>query len=70
MTADIEKAYLQINVEEKHLDYIGVLWFEDIFASGPKIQKYRFSDIWCYIVAVSAYATIRAHPPIRAHANN
>ena len=63
MTADIEKAYLQINIEEKHRDYMRFLWFEDIFANEPKLQKYRFCRV-IFGVTSSQFllnATIRAH---------
>ena len=42
ITADIEKAYLQINVDQKHRDLLRFLWYKDVFNENPEIVKYRF----------------------------
>ena len=45
ITADIQKAYLQINVAEEHRDFLRFLWFDDVFADSPNIVKYRFRRV-------------------------
>ena len=45
ITADIEKAYLQIVVNERHRDYLRFLWYKDVFAEMPEIVKYRFTRV-------------------------
>ena len=45
ITADIEKAYLQINVDEEHRDFLRFLWYKDVFADVPEIVKYRFCRV-------------------------
>ena len=45
ITADIEKAYLQIVVEEDHRDYLRLLWFRDVFAKTLEVVKYHFEQI-------------------------
>ena len=45
ITADIEKAYLQINVEKKDTD-LRFLWFKNLFADQEtQICKYRFTRV-------------------------
>ena len=45
LTADIEKAYLQISVTESERDYLRFLWFDNIYKENPDIIKYRFCRV-------------------------
>ena len=46
ITADIEKAYLQINVEKEDRDYFRFLWFENLFTSRETtLCKYRLTRV-------------------------
>ena len=45
ITADIEKAYLQIEVDKKHRNFLRFLWYLDVFAEEAKIVKYRFCRV-------------------------
>ena len=46
ITADIEKAYLQINVEKKDKDYLSFLLFKNSFTGQEtEICKYRFTRV-------------------------
>ena len=45
LTADIEKAYLQISVTEGERDYLHFLWFDNIYKENPDIIKYRFCRV-------------------------
>ena len=46
ITADIEKAYLQINVEKEDRDYLRFLWFNNLFSDEEtSIVKYRFTRV-------------------------
>ena len=43
ITADIEKAYIQINIKEEHTDCLTFLWFTNLFNDEKvKVCKYRF----------------------------
>ena len=43
LTVDIEKAYLQINIDEEHRDYLRFLWYRNL--QEESIIKYRFTGI-------------------------
>ena len=46
ITADIEKAYHEINIEEKGRDYLRFLWFTNSFNDEEvKICKYCFTRV-------------------------
>ena len=45
ITADIEKAYLQISVKEEHRNLLRFLWFDDPFKKAPNIIKMRFCRV-------------------------
>ena len=49
ITADIEKAYLQIRVNECHRDLLRFLWYKNLFSTEPtKMQRYRFTRFFIY----------------------
>ena len=63
ITADIEKAYHQIEIKEKHRDFLRFLWYSDVFANNPHIVRYRFCRVM-FGLAPSQYllnAAIRKH---------
>ena len=41
LTADIEKAYLQINMDEEHRDHLRLLWYRNL--QEESIIKYKFT---------------------------
>ena len=45
LTADIEKAYLQVSVVPEHRNYLRFLWFDDVYKNNPEIVKYRFTRV-------------------------
>ena len=45
LVADIEKAYLQINVAEKHRDLLRFLYYDDIYKPEPNIIPFRFKRV-------------------------
>ena len=45
LTADIEKAFLQISINEEHRDFLRFLWFDDVFADEPTIVRNRFARV-------------------------
>ena len=45
LTADIEKAFLQIAVTESDRNYLRFLWFDDVFKDEPVITRNRFARV-------------------------
>ena len=45
ITADIEKAFLQIGIKETDRDYLRFLWVDDILKENPKIIRNRFARV-------------------------
>ena len=45
LTSDIEKAFLQISVNENVCDYLRFIWFDNILSDQPKIVRNRFARI-------------------------
>ena len=43
LTADIEKVYLQININEEHRDYLRFLWYRNL--QEESIIRYRFTRV-------------------------
>ena len=63
LTSDIEKAFLQINVNENDPNYLRFLWFDSIFSDQPKIVRNRFARV-VFGVTSSPFClneTIRKH---------
>ena len=44
LTADIEKAFLMISVDDRDHDVLRFLWIDDITEVNPKIQAFRFTS--------------------------
>ena len=63
ITADIEKAYLQIEIDEKNRDLLRFLYFSDINAENPEIIAYRFCRV-PFGITPSQYLMIRV---VRKH---
>ena len=42
MTSDIEKAFLNIEIAEEHLEVLRMLWIDDIFTDNPHLLVKRF----------------------------
>ena len=42
ITTDIEKAFLQIDINEKDRDVLRFFWYDDISKSNPTIIQYRY----------------------------
>ena len=45
LTADIEKAFLMVGIQEQDRDMLRFLWFDEPFASRPAIVEYRFNRL-------------------------
>ena len=63
LTSDIEKAFLQINVNEDDRDYVRLIWFDNIFSDQSKIVRNRFARL-VFGVTSSSFClngTIRKH---------
>ena len=43
MTADIEKAFLQISTDKDHHNFLRYVWFDDVFSNEPTILRNRFA---------------------------
>ena len=45
LISDIEKAFLQVSVAPEQRNYFSFLWFNDITAENPEIEKYRYTRV-------------------------
>ena len=45
LTADIEKAFLQISIDKDHRNFLRFLWFDDVFSNEPTIVRNRFARV-------------------------
>ena len=43
LVADIKQAFLQIEINEKHRDYLRFLWYKDVFTDNPILTIFRFA---------------------------
>ena len=70
ITADIEKAYLQINIEEEHRDYLRFLWFTNLFNDEKvKVCKYRFTRVIFGATCSERLLNTTAYKHIQKYAN-
>ena len=63
LTADIEKAFLNVAIAPEHRDYFRFLWIDDILKDDPQLLVMRFSRV-VFGVSSSPFllnATIRFH---------
>ena len=63
LTADIEKAFHQISVDNDDRDYLRFLWLDNIFSDQPTITRNRFARV-IFGVTSSPFclnSTIRKH---------
>jgi hypothetical protein len=63
MTADIEKAFLNVAVAEEHRDFLRFLWLNNPYSSSPSVIHLRFARV-VFGVTSSPFilnATIRHH---------
>lgn len=63
LTADIERAFLQICVDEQDQDVLRFLWFDDVTKPQPEVQTLKFTRV-VFGVSSSPFllnATIRHH---------
>ena len=63
VTADIDKAFLNISIDPEHRDYLRFLWVDDPFSNCPTIKPMRFARV-VFGVTSSPFilnATIRYH---------
>ena len=63
MTADIEKAFLNIAISEEHRDFLRFLWVSDPISSNPDIVPLRFARVVFGVTSCPFIlnATIRHH---------
>ena len=61
LTADIEKAYLQININEEHRDYLRFLWYRNL--QEESIIRYRFTRVIFGVVSsqLPLNGTVQTH---------
>jgi len=63
LTADLEKAFLMVSVEEADRDVLRFIWVDDIMKDSPELKVYRFTRV-VFGVSSSPFllnATIRFH---------
>ena len=63
LTADIEKAFLQISIQETDRDYLRFYWFDDITVDNPAIVQYRYCRLPFGLTSSPAVlgATLHSH---------
>ena len=63
LTADIERAFLQICIDERDRDVLQFLWFDDVAKPQPEVQTQKFTRV-VFGISSSPFllnATIRHH---------
>ena len=63
VTADVEKAFLNIEIDPEHRDFLRFLWVDDVDKESPEIKLIRFTRV-VFGVNASPFilnATIRHH---------
>ena len=63
LLADIKQAFLQIEIDEKHRDFLRFLWFKNPFDKNPELCIYRYCRV-VFGVKASPFllnATIKHH---------
>ena len=63
LTADIEKAFLNIKIHPEHRDFLRFLWIDDLDKESPEVMVMRFARV-VFGVNSSPFilnATIRHH---------
>lgn len=63
LTADVEKEFLMISVEDKDRDVLRFLWVDDVSRNEPEIRVYRFTRV-VFGVSSSPFlliATVKFH---------
>ena len=45
LSADVEAAYLQIEVDPKHRDHMRIVYYDDVTKDNPQIIKLRFTRV-------------------------
>ena len=45
LTSDIEKAFLEISINENDRDHLRFLWFDDVFSDLPKVVQNKFARV-------------------------
>ena len=63
VTADVEKAFLNIEIDPEHRDFLRFLWVDDVDKESPEIKLLRFTRV-VFGVNASPFilnATIRHH---------
>ena len=63
VTADIEKAFLNIEIDPGHRDFLRFLWVDDVHKESPEIKLLRFTRVvfWVKASTFILNATIRHH---------
>ena len=63
MTADIEKAFLMVSVQESDCDVLRFLWVQEVSEDPPKIRPLRFTRVVLGVCSSSFLlnATIKHH---------
>ena len=71
LTADIEKAFLQVGIHESDRDNLRFLWFDDTRSDNPNIVQYRYKRLLFGLTCSPALLaeTIRHHVEKYSEAN-
>ena len=71
LTADIEKAFLQVGIHESDRDNLRFLWFDDTLGDNPNVVQYRYKRLLFGLTCSPALLaeTIRHHVEKYSDAN-
>ena len=63
LTADVEKAFLMIAVDDKDRDVLRFIWVDDVDKEDPKLQIYRFTRVVFGVLSSPflLYTTVKFH---------
>ena len=70
LTADIEKAFLQISIQESDRDYLRFYWFDDITSDNPTIVQYRYCRLPFGLTSSPAILGATLHTHLRKYRGN
>ena len=70
ITADIEKAFLQVEIDEKDRDMLRFLWYDDVLKPQPSVVQYRYRHLVFGLTCSPALLGATIHHHIAQYEND